>query len=79
MRYISDDGKVFNTEYECCEYERKIVQERVEKEKLEMKRQKRLSSINKKYEDLKKEISEYNSDYGVSVMPYKELIKLFYN
>lgn len=23
-RYISDDGMVFNTEYECCEYEQHI-------------------------------------------------------
>lgn len=26
MRYISDDGKVFNTEQECCEYEQQIYQ-----------------------------------------------------
>ena len=24
MRYISDDGKVFNTEQECCEHEQQI-------------------------------------------------------
>ncbi|MCM1235441.1 MAG: hypothetical protein NC489_35525 [Ruminococcus flavefaciens] len=24
MRYISDDGKVFDTEQECCEHEQKI-------------------------------------------------------
>lgn len=34
MRYISDDGKVFNTEQECCEHEQKVKQERVKKEEL---------------------------------------------
>ena len=45
MRYISDDGKVFNTEYECTEYEnymkkkqyeenRKREEECIKKEKL---------------------------------------------
>lgn len=29
MRYISDDGKVFNTEYECCEYENNLKKKRL--------------------------------------------------
>lgn len=65
MRYISDDGKVFNTEQECCEHEQRIEQERIKKEKLDMERQNRLDSINKKYEDLQKDIAEYRKDYGV--------------
>lgn len=32
MRYINDDGKVFNTEQECCEYEQRIENQRVKKE-----------------------------------------------
>lgn len=47
MRYISDDGKVFNTEQECLKYERKLEEERVKKEKLEMERQSRLDFISK--------------------------------
>lgn len=82
MRYISDDGKVFPTEQECCEYEQKIEQERVKKEKLEMERQNRLDSINKKYEDLQKEISEYRKDYGVMLegyfTPYLELVNMLH-
>lgn len=82
MRYISDDGKVFNTEYECCEYEKNIEQERIRKEKLEMERQNRLDSINKKYEDLQKEISEYKKDYGIRLegyfAPFYELLDMLH-
>lgn len=70
MRYISDDGKVFNTEQECCEHEQKIEIERIKRDKLQMERQNRLDSINKKYEDLQKEIFEYRKDYGVRQTPY---------
>lgn len=82
MRYISDDGKVFNTEQECCEYEQRIKQERVKKEKLEMERQNRLDSINKKYEDLQKDISEYRKNYGTRLegyfTPFQELMDMLY-
>lgn len=74
MRYISDDGKVFNTEYECCEHENRIRIEREEelkrKEELEMKRQNRLDNINKKYEELLKLLLEYEKDYGIRQKPY---------
>lgn len=78
MRYISDDGKVFNTEYECCEHENEIRVEREEelkrKEKLEMDRQNRLDNINKKYEELQDLLLEYEKDYGVRQNPYFALI-----
>lgn len=80
MRYISDDGKVFNTEQECCEHEKKLEQERVKKEKLEMDRQNRLDSINKKYEDLQKDIFEYRKDYNTRLegyfTPFHELLEM---
>ena len=53
---MSNDRKgIFKTEQECLEYEHRIEQERVKNEKLEMERQSRLNSINKKYENLQKE------------------------
>ena len=70
MRYISDDGKVFNTEQECCEYEQNVENQRVERERLEKERQDRLSTINKKYEELQNLLSEYEKDYGVRQKPY---------
>lgn len=70
MRYISDDGKVFNTEQECREYERGIEVEKAKREKLELEKQNRLEVINKKYEELQKLISEYSKDYGVKQTPY---------
>lgn len=48
MKYISDDGKVFNTEQECCAYERHIEEQKVEREKLEKERKDRMAAINKK-------------------------------
>ena len=78
MRYISDDGKVFNTEQECCEYEQKIKQERIKKEKLEIERQNRLNSINKKYEDLQKDISDYKEKYddtGLGYISFEEFVR----
>ena len=80
MRYISDDGKVFNTEQECCEHEQKIEAEKAKREKLEMERQNRLNIINKKYEELWALFSEYEKDYGVSkrlyVAPFSEILDM---
>lgn len=83
MLYMSNDRKgIFKTEQECLEYEHRIEQERVKNEKLEMERQSRLNSINKKYEDLQKEITEYRKDYGVRMegyfTPFQELISMLY-
>ena len=71
MLYMSDDGKqVFKTERECCEYEQKIENDRIKKEKLEMERQDRLEAINKKYEELQDLILAYRKDYDVRVERY---------
>lgn len=35
MRYLSDDGKVFNTEQDCCEHEQKVKRDRVNREQRE--------------------------------------------
>lgn len=69
MRYVSDDGKVFNTEQECCEYEQRIKMESAREEQLEMERQNRLEAINKKYEELQNLISEYEKDFYVREKP----------
>lgn len=80
MRYISDDGKVFNTEQECCEYEnlqkKRLEEERLKKERLEMERKDKLNVISKKYEELKKLVSEYGRDYGINQEIY---FKPFYD
>lgn len=70
MRYKSDDGKVFNTEQECCEHEQQIENQRAKREQLKKERQNRLTTINEKYEELQKLISEYERDYGVRQRPY---------
>lgn len=70
MRYISDDGKVFNTEQECCEHEQNVKNQRIKREQLEKERNDRLAVINKKYEELQNLLSEFEKDYGLKQMPY---------
>lgn len=70
MKYISDDGKVFNTEQECCKYEQQVENKRAKREQLEKERQDRLCAINKKYEELQNLLSEYEREYGVRQRPY---------
>jgi len=47
-----------------------------------MERQNRLDSINKKYEDLQKDIAEYRKEYGTRpegyFTPFHELISMLY-
>ncbi|EOS45227.1 hypothetical protein C809_03066 [Lachnospiraceae bacterium MD335] len=62
--------EVFKTEQECLEYEQKLEHKRVKQEKLEMERKNRLESVNKKYEDLQEDISEYRKDYGTRLEGY---------
>ena len=75
MRYISDDGKVFNTEQECTKHEndlrkkqeeenRKMEEERLRKEKLEKERRERFESIRKHQQELNDEIQLFQKDYG---------------
>lgn len=54
MRYISGDGKAFNTEQGCCEYEQRIDSERAKREQLEKERRDGLGIIIKRREDLRK-------------------------
>lgn len=82
MRYISDDGKVFNTEQECCEHEQKMRDSKAMKERLEEERRRRICEINKKYEELQKLISEFEKDFMVRQKPYfapvNELMNMLY-
>lgn len=82
MRYLSDDGKVFDTDQACYEYEQQVKKRKENEEKLERERQSRLNSINKKYEDLQRDIAEYKKDYGTKLEGYftqfHELLNMLY-
>lgn len=65
MRYISDDGKVFNTEHECLNYENKIKEEAKRKEEIEKKRKEASENITKHYRELCEEIAEYEKIYKI--------------
>lgn len=67
MRYISDDGKVFNTEQECCEYEQKIETERVKRDEFVKKKKERYENIQKHHKMLMDEIHDFENDYNSHV------------
>lgn len=77
MRYISDDGKVFNTEHECTEWEndlrkrkeeqaRKEEERRIKEEKLKAEKMERFDLIKKHKKELYEEIDSFQRDYGYS-------------
>ena len=82
MRFLSDDGKVFDTDQACYEYEQLIKKEKENREKLERERQSRLDSINKKYEDLQNDIVKSKEDYDTRLegyfTPFQELVNILY-
>ncbi len=82
MRYLSDDGKVFNTEQECCEHEQKVqkikYEERIRKEKLEEERQKIGNEICNKYKELDGLVKKYekifSTKHPIYFAPLHELL-----
>lgn len=65
MRYLSDDGKVFQTEQECLEYEKK--------QKIDQARKAMAAEIDKKRQELEKLTEEYRKKYNDS--PKTESLK----
>ena len=65
MRYLSDDGKVFQTEQGCLEYEKK--------QKIDQARKAMAAEIDKKCQELEKLTEEYRKKYNDS--PKTESLK----
>lgn len=85
MRYISDDGKVFNTENECCEHEQRLnkirEEEIVQKQKLESGRKNLMNQISQKRKELREVTETYYDKFGVSIgeyLPFGEFLKILY-
>lgn len=84
MRYISDDGKVFNTEQECCEHEQEIErlknEEKIKRNKLELERQNMCKEISHKYKELDNLVLEYTrkfpTKYPIYFAPLDELLHM---
>lgn len=87
MLYMSNDGKhVFKNEQVCLEYEQKIKQEMLEKEKLKKKQKERYENIIKHIEEVIKEIQDYEKNYGSLKLSisnnnydYNKIMNLFSN
>lgn len=71
MKFMSDDGKIFDTEAICRAYEAelndKAEAERIKKEKHEAEKKSRFEDIQKKNEELEAMINSYEEDYGLRV------------
>lgn len=85
MRYISDDGKVFNTQQECCEHEQQIKKaeeiERIKIEKLESERKTLMNQICQKRKELSELTKIYYEKFGVTMgeyLPFSEFLKILY-
>ena len=86
MKYISDDGKVFSTEQECCEHEQQVEklkeEERIKRENLESERKKMMDEICQKRKELRKLTESYQNKFGVIIgeyLPISEFLKILYN
>lgn len=67
MRYISDDGKIFSTEQQCSEYEKKLKEEEKKQEELRKKQNERINKIRELGYSLMKEINDYEKDYDTKI------------
>lgn len=66
MRYISEDGKVFNTEGECLDHEHELKEAEVQKAKLAKEKDDRLKAIyekQSKIEEAEKELTQMQKSY----------------
>ena len=84
MRFLSEDGKLFNTEDECIEHEESVKKEKEQKEKEAEQAKKAeqakdlkqimnlLDEVNKKMEELDEMTSKYEKKYGVSFDPFSK-------
>lgn len=69
MRYLSDDGKVFQTEQECLEYEKK--------QKIDQARKAMAAEIDKRRQELEKLTEEYRKKYNDSPKTERSRRKIF--
>lgn len=65
MKYYVE-GKVFETESEASQYEKKLNEEKREKEELKAQKKARLDEITQKEKELQALITQYYKDYGVN-------------
>ena len=75
MRYISNDGKIFENENSCKEYENELLKKQSSKEK-------ELENIKHDYHELFKKIDTYEKAYDEKIMlgvlgnnPWTELFR----
>lgn len=67
MRYLSDDGQVFNTQQECYENENVIKKIKIQQDEFMKQQKERYDSICKHHKDLMDEIHTYENDYKSNV------------
>ncbi len=79
MRYLSEDGEVFNTAQECCEHEQ-YINSRLEEEQFEMERKRLLKEIQELYDALDQKLTEYENKCRiprrVTFVPFYEIAQM---
>lgn len=67
MRYISEDGKVFNSEEECLRHEKVLSEEKTKREKLVEEKNKRKDEVIAAYDNFTELLKKFTDDYDEPV------------
>lgn len=79
MMYQSEDGNMFFSKQECCDYEQWCEAERIRLKELRAQRLAKLDEINATYNKLKESIFEFKRAFGMNFGGYtipKELFRM---
>lgn len=80
MRYLSEDGKVFNNEDDCIKHEIETKKEKESEQKKLEERKKKKEEINKAWDNYIRLLMEYEKDYGaLDVNSIKDIWNYLYN
>lgn len=83
MRYISDDGKVFNTESECVDHENTVKAEQAEKAQFEREKDEMYKYIldeQKKLDKLKEDyFKKYGNKIDLKLIPDLDILRFIYD
>ena len=63
-QYVTDDGKIFNTEKEATDHENELAEIQAKRKELADKKQARKDEIQADCEALMKKIEQYNTDFN---------------
>lgn len=63
IKYVTEDGKSFNTAEEALKHDEYLENDKIEKEKKRKNQEKRLAEVNEAYDKYRKLLNKYYDDY----------------